>query len=329
MIWNLLNWLGKKDETDKLVRVCKKVNSIEPSKVYHQARTNFLASLQDNQEIPPKVYRSLSWMLPHGAARLAFILGEAVEYGANREKTARAVFKIFRDWIMLWFPYYDVENPPQLSRLVYLHLDALPLFCEAIIKLIGPMPEFRQEIADDAEFMDKLDNMEIYYCGIRKVRKILEVHSDSVVVIHVESQKAFELEYENVNNNFHLFSLIQSEIGDQLPGGTKPTSVIYDAARGGVEDLEAGITEYAWWHFGRGDVPEANLAGSIWGEDVCCIPKFDGKQVILLWPTIMKGRFWGANFFGPFVDAALPKIQITKELNRPQVTSWFNKLGLA
>ena len=85
----------------------------------------------------------------------------------------------------------------------------------------------------------------------------------------------------------------------------------------------------AWWHYGRGDCPKPDIMASVFGEmSPCTIPEINDRQVMILWPPILKSRTWDAGFFGPYIEAVPPRVNIIEELSVERAKEWRCRIGL-
>ena len=126
--------------------------------------------------------------------------------------------------------------------------------------------------------------------------------------------------FRNVHRCYHLFSLIQSVLGNALPGGSIPNAAVAQAARGQSDEP---VTDQAWWHFQRGGhKPSMNKA--VWGEEsVEALRGEDGVFTVVLWPPIMGERKWNSGFFGPTLEAAQSDMRFFGELEGDAAATWL------
>jgi hypothetical protein len=156
--------------------------------------------------------------------------------------------------------------------------------------------------------------------------ELLRKRSGELVVIHVPSGRGVLAKFENISNGFHLFTLLQGALSGVIPGAGFPNGQALAVARGGAQ---TAASDSARWHFGRGDVPRADLSGSIWGEGSPDeIPEIDGSKVILLWKPILGARSWDAGFFGPHLQAAPSNVTVVRPLSDEELLRWRERLGL-
>jgi hypothetical protein len=156
--------------------------------------------------------------------------------------------------------------------------------------------------------------------------ELLRKRSGELVVIHVPSGRGVLAKFENISNGFHLFTLLQGALSGVIPGAGFPNGQALAVARGGAQ---TAVSDSARWHFGRGDVPRADLSGSIWGEGSPDeIPEIDGSKVILLWKPILGARSWDAGFFGPHLQAAPSNVTVVRPLSDEELLRWRERLGL-
>lgn len=162
--------------------------------------------------------------------------------------------------------------------------------------------------------------------GADWILEILRQRSGELLVLHGVHAKGFRVAYENISNCFHLFTLLQAALEGRMPGSKKTSPKTMEAARGKITAQDA--RDDAWWHYGQGTEPKAELKSMIFGEaNPDSIAQIDGEQVILLWPTVME-RGWDGGFFSPTLQATPPDVQITGELSGDELRQWRERLGL-
>lgn len=267
---------------------------------------------------------------PAGAGFLAIWLGAGVEGGADPDLTGDAVLGSLLHWSgsVATLPDADgddddEEEPEVDAQLVI----GLKMLGQGLVAHVSRSPSLLQKMAHDREAIAELERVEYASPGPMWVLELLRKRSGTLVVIHVERGRGVHVSYQNLSNCFHLFTLLQAALADaKMPGAKRVSLHLLAVARGEAMDE---CHDEAWWHYGAGTSPAADLGDSIWGEaNPDTIPEIDGQQVILLWPMIIQSRQWGAGFFGPLLQAAPPAVTVTSELTDEELNQWWEKLNL-
>jgi hypothetical protein len=315
------------DVVETLLEECRAYRGGEPNESLRQASGAFYERSSEEYVIAP-VAAALLELPPPGAAWLAIILGSVVEAGHGIEHTAPAVFSLLKSWLPD-LPQVDVDDDgnetwpdptPHQAEL----LELFPWICQSTVAHLGRRPADRMELAQDEALVRRLGELQGYTHGAVWVSEALAKRSGPLVVIHPPSRTGFLMHYQNVSNNFHLFSLLQTTLGTRMPGGQEPDASVAAVARG---KEHADVGDSAWWHFGDPRSHEPNIVASIWGEGSPDeIPIFEGVQVILLWPPIMGSRMWDGGFLGPHLEALPSDVTIERQLSDDEVQTWLDRL---
>jgi hypothetical protein len=270
---------------------------------------------------------ALSTLPPHGAAYLAVMLGALVEDHGGAERSAPAIV----DLLLSWLPQLphasgpEAEPAPPTPQQAEL-LVALKMLAHSVVAHLARCPELREKLSQHLGLLDRLEALESYTVGAAWIREMLLRSSGSLIILHVQSRRAFQLQYRNVATCFHLFSLLQTALGESVPGGRTPSPLVASAARGRSSEK---VQDEAWWHYGDPHSNVADLRASIWGEALVReIPVVDGQPVMILWPAILASRSWDSSFFGPQLDAVAPDVTVESELPAEASAAWFETLGI-
>lgn len=269
-----------------------------------------------------------------GAGLLAVWLGAGVEGGANPDTTGRPVL----DTLMKWAATVETidadeeanENEDEECDGPAVDPDTvagMELLGQGLVAHVSRSGALHDQIANDPRIISELERVEHISAGPMWVLELIRKRSGTLLVIHVEQRRGFRMKYENLSNCFHLFTLLQDAIaGVKLPGSQRPSEELIAVAKG---QRAAECYDDAWFHYGIGTHPSADLGTSVWGEaSPDSIPTVDGQQVLLLWPPIMASRGWGAGFFGPFLMARPPAVILEEELPAAEVQHWCKRLKL-
>jgi hypothetical protein len=306
----------------------------EPTQNLREASGAFLRDADSDPTLLRAAAEALPTLPPAGAGWLALVLGTAVERGADPALATPALVRFVRSWLPR-LPAPEVmedeegeeeevfPNPtPEQEEL----LAALRPICQSLVAHLARMPGERHELAADEELLERLAELGGYTPGVTWVRETLLRTSGTLIVLHPPSGSGLKLRYENVANNFHLFSLVQAAVGTRLPGGRQPNPKIAAAARG---QTNYNVYDDAWWHYGDPSSKTPELRESIWGEGlVTDIPVVNGSRVMLLWPPIMQTRTWDTGFFGPHLQALPANVELEAELSRESALAWLKALGI-
>lgn len=254
-----------------------------------------------------------------GAGMLSIWLGAFVENGADPDETAEPLMETMVRWCRELSDSPDRPSPEPL-------LNGLQFLGQGLVAHLGASRPLVERFRADETVVNELARVAAMSIGANWVREMLEKTSGTLLVIETERQRGAIVKYENLSNSFHLFTLLQESLREQGWSGRQTSQEVLESARGTAQHE---VTDVAWWHYGRGDVPKADIHASVWGElSPDQLPLIDGQQVLLLWPAILKQREWDSGFFYPFLSAASPKIEFVRPLTVEEVETWWNRLQL-
>jgi len=311
--------------------VCRQHDGGEPDERLRQATSELLSRAEEDGALLVAAASALSSLAPAAASWLAITLGAAVERGGDSGQTAPAVLDLLRSWLPRLPTLGPDENEneedrPEPTPEQATLLDALPLLCQSAVAHLARTPTLRAELAQDEQLLERLEELEAFSHGALWLSELLRRASGPLIVLHSHSGAGFRLRYENVASCFHLFSLIQTALGDRVAGGRAPDPAIVEAARGRSNEQ---LSDEAWWHYGDPRSSTADIGASIWGEAmVRSIPYVDEVQVVLLWPPLLGSRSWDSGFFGPALEAAAPDVVVEQELSPEACRALFIQLGV-
>jgi hypothetical protein len=198
---------------------------------------------------------------------------------------------------------------------------------QGLVAHLTRCPSERERIAKRTEIIDELERGATFSVGAMWVAEIFRKRSGLLLVIHAEERKGVWVQYENISNCFHLFSLLQRALVGIMPGAKEPSPEVLKALEG---NLEENAWDGACWHYGQGTSATASLDASIWGEaSPDSIERIDDNQVMLLWNPIMENRTWDRGFFGPRIMSAPAQVTVVNELTAEQLEGWWKRLKLA
>jgi hypothetical protein len=312
---------------NELLKACAAHAGGQPTDGLRRLTSQFLRRSRDDPSAIAEAAEALRTLPPQGAAFLAVAIGAAVEGGSNADLSARAIVDLLLSWLPQ-LPIAEGEEAEQYTPTadeVNL-LDAFKSLALSVVAHLARAPHLRATLAEDLTLLDRLAVLEAYSAGAAWIREMLLRISGSLILLHVPSGRGFQLQFRNIATCFHLFSLIQVAIGEQLPGGRKPDPIVAAAARGRTKDK---VNDEAWWHYGDPRAAKADLRHAIWGEALVReVPVIEGHRVMLLWPAILQGRAWDSGFFGPQLDALMPDVTLESELSTADCAAWFRTLGV-
>jgi hypothetical protein len=308
-----------------LLSACAAYAGGEPSEALRQLTREFIGRARGDDAVLERAAEALKTLPPWGAAWLAVAMGAVVERrGADAPVSARPVVDLLLSWLpQLPNAEAGEDSPTPAQREL---LEALQLLGQSVVAHLARAPDLKAELSQNLPLLDRLAMLEPYTAAAAWIRETLLRSSGSLILLHAQSGRGFRLHYRNVATCFHLFSLIQVAIGEQLPGGRKPDARIAEAARGRSHET---VQDEAWWHYGDPRSKVADLRFSIWGEALVReIPLIDGERVMLLWPQLLASRTWDSAFFGPQLEALPPDVVVEAELSTADAAAWFEKPGI-
>ncbi len=272
---------------------------------------------------------ALDELAPSAAAWLALTLGTSIEKGSDVGLSGPALLAYFRSRLPL-LPYASSHGSPEASQTFSpQQLALLKVFdelCTAVVAHLARLPELREDLADDQEFVERLEQLEDFGPGAAWVRAAIQKTSGTLVALQPRTEKGGVFAYANVSNCFHLFSLLQAAVGRRIAGGRTPSAGVVAAARG---ETDQKVSDQAWWHYGDPRSPTPELSAAIWGEAlVRSIPLVDDARVILLWPPVLASRSWDSGFFGPRIDAMPANVTLERMLTRQEARTWLQRVGV-
>lgn len=300
------------DDVRRLHHACEAQSPEDMSAAMQAAMDAIAAGETTAANFAAGAAQGLKSLSPEGASWLAIMLGSMVERGQDPHASWPLLLARYRALLRSFGgdqpDAISTDQADELSR-----DDVLTKFSQSMVSHLARMPEERESLLQDNAFLDALMEAADSSHGPAWVYEAVAKVSDHLVVIHVESAQGYRVEYRNIENCFHLFSLLQQAISDRLPGGRQP----------------GADTQQAWWHYGDATSPTADLMASIWGEaSPRSIPAIDGEQVLLLWPPLLQGRGWGQEFCGPHLEAMPAEVVMLAPLTDREANDWLVRLGV-
>lgn len=183
-----------------------------------------------------------------------------------------------------------------------------------------------RDIQANTGIVAELERVESYSPGPMWILELIRKVSGNLIVLHGEQPVGARLEYRNLSNCFHLFTLLQGALAKSMPGARKADPGILAVARG---EYQEQCSDEAWWHYGQPFDGAPDLISTVFGEQSPQeIHVINGQQVMLLWPPILTSRTWDAGFFGPALHAAPAEVELIETLSPEDVTAWRQRIGL-
>jgi hypothetical protein len=158
-----------------------------------------------------------------------------------------------------------------------------------------------------------------------------------LLVLVPDEQKGFRVALEAVNNNFHLFTLLQAVLisGGYL-AGDPPDPEVLGIATG--EALQPTVRlDHARWHFytWAGLLPDDTLAATdfttwIPGDATpATVPELDGARIVIIGPMVLGSRSWNSNEFAAIHDALRSRVDVVEVLPPDRVAAWLDRIKRA
>lgn len=262
---------------------------------------------------------------PIGAGLLAVWFGSGVENGAAPDATMLPILRTMIRWTqqIMTAPDDSERDDPEPDEEV---VTGVQFLGQALVAHLGHSRTLRDQVLAKSDVLKEFERVAHLAVGATWVAELLRQQSGDLVVLHGEQPVGVLVRFENLSNCFHLFTLLQGELAEIMPGAGEPNADVIAVAKG---EMFEDVNDSAWWHFGPGDCPKPDLSASVWGEAMPdTIPVIDGQRVLILWSPLLQGRGWGGGFFGPYLQASPPGVTMQRQLSTEEVAQWRNKIGL-
>jgi hypothetical protein len=224
----------------------------------------------------------------------------------------------------------DPEAARALAGLSYLLLCTMTVICRRA--------EFRQALRASPEVVEGVAALRPHSSEANFVAQVLAL-TDGVelIVLAPQDGKGFRFALEAVNNNFHLFTLLQAALtlGEHLPGDP-PEPELLGLATGEAPQPTVRV-DHALWHFysWRGLQPDGTLAATdfrTWlagDASPADIPQLDGTRIVVIGPTVLGRRSWSSNEFACIHDALRSRAELVEGLSDGEVGKWAERIKRA
>ncbi|MEN9361601.1 MAG: hypothetical protein RL095_3136 [Verrucomicrobiota bacterium] len=257
-----------------------------------------------------------------GAGILATWLGAGVERGADPSPQVRPLLDCFLRFARQVKPS-ELDSEEDLDDDLSVGLELLG---QGLVAHLSRDEQCLRIVRVDLEAVAELERVEAYSVGPMWVLELIRKVSGSLIVLHGTQPIGARVEYRNISNCFHLFTLLQAALVKTMPDAGKLSQQALAVARG--ESLEP-CSDQAWWHYGQPLSGTPDLSTMVYGEQSPQdIGSIDGQQVLLIWPQTLKSRSWDAGFFGPVLLAAPAEVKLIEPLTAAEVAKWRLRIGL-
>jgi len=278
------------------------------------------------------------------AAVMALVCGTLVEWGADSTEFGNLMLARLPGFLALAESVAEHAETVAGEELYAASPDGFSAWQGLSLMLLATMAvmtrrvDFRQAARTDAELVLSLVALRDRNKEADFVATTLS-YTDGLemIVLHPEEGRAFLVELEAVNTNFHLFTLLQGElVGGGLLSGEPVDPAVIGVARGEVPH-EALVSDQARFHFYNwaglqpdGTLAENDMATWVWGEaHPEEIPEFEGIRMLILGPPLMGVKPWDSNHFANIHDALRSSARVVQVLPEDQVAGWIEVLRRA
>jgi hypothetical protein len=257
-------------------------------------------------------------VFPHLLAVLPQYLASARRAQDPRKKTKMPLEGVFET---------DPDAARAFAGLPYLLLCTMTVICRRM--------EFRQALCANAEIVAGIEVLRTHNREADFVSQVLNLTDGiDILVLAPETRQGFRFVLEAINNNFHLFTMVQASLilNGHMPG-EPPDPELYGIATGEAPQQSARI-DHAQWHFysWEGLQPDGTFATTDFRTWISGnakpteIPTLEGTRVAVIGPTLLGRRSWNSNEFACIHDALRSRADIAEVLSNDQVTMWLDKI---
>ena len=260
---------------------------------------------------------------PSGAGFIALWLGAGAESGADPSPQVQPLLDCFLRFTRQVKTDEGDFSEDELDEDLAVGLQFLG---QGLVAHLSRDMNSLRALRENAETVAELERVESYAPGAMWVLELVRKVSGTLIVLHGEQPVGVRVEYRNISNCFHLFTLLQACLAEIMPGARKVNSRVLAVARG--EHMEK-CSDEAWWHYGQPVSGGADLSTMVFGEqNPQEIGAIDGQQVMVAWPPILESRSWDAGFFSPSLAAAPAQVELIEILSAEEIATWRDHIGL-
>lgn len=311
----------------------------------------------DATEIVVKIGEKLPEMDIARGSVAGFFIGSFGEKGYATKDSTYALLNFFIKIVNLCVSLQSIQDQSQ-ANLIANHPDEykaaleMPLLSTAIMSRITTAREYRDFLRLQEGFRSKIESIANLYGNTRYIPGILNmVEKETVYMLHLELNKGCEVEIEQMDNNFQIFTWFQMELYHQgLLNEYGVTNYNYNPkidqlihrsfdqhqdyfpiARQLTDESKFGYYQYTARTVNK-DNTVSYRPLLVFGEgNIYEVPKLDDKFVILLTEktTLANAcvtRNWNGAFIGGSHQNLNPKLRIVRQLSPKEVEEWRLKI---
>lgn len=286
-----------------------------------------------------------------------YFIGLLGEYNFSTKRSTIAVLDHFIKCIDLCISYKSLDKS-DIEKLIKEHPNEfkasiqMPLLSTAIMSRITTDREYRDYLRNKRGVSAKINQIASNYGNCGYIPKVLAIaEKETVYFLHFENNRGCEVEIEQMDNNFQLFTWFQMELYHQnLLNDYGITNFNYNSAIDNVlhrnfesncnfVNLTAPLIETAIFGYNmisartvdENGVAKYKKDSFIIGEEnIYSIPKIDGKFVILLTKdnTILNSntRSWNGAYIGGVHQNLFPRLKIIRQLTQEELDELKTKI---
>lgn len=187
---------------------------------------------------------AMASMTPLRAAGMAVYFGAATEHGLDPYTTAFAVISRLRELLVKIVNPAPEGDPAQTQQELSL---AVRLFSQSAVSFLSKSVDIRKNLSADKEFMSLLQDAQSQV-GPDWVYGVLIIRSGQLIVLIPKSGFGVKVGFTNVNNNFHLFTLLQGVLGPALDLDLADHDLANRTAVGQLP-VDGKVSDQAIWNY--------------------------------------------------------------------------------
>ena len=292
---------------------------------------------------------------PYQAARAAMLTGVLVEQGGGPTIALPPILDRAPDLLFRARELFDImvlENAPiddfydDYPALFAQYFKAmpegvksvrgLPLLLRPAMTMLCRDVSSRVAARQNAALVRTVSEMKEIQREAGYLHRVLEMTDDApFLVLHANQKKGFRIRVTGVQNNFHLFTLLQGAlIGPGKLDGPPPDPEVIALAKGEAQHARSlhDSAAFGYFHY-LGLRPDKTLdtvigsVGWLWGEaPAFTTPVWKNQHVVLLDKLSLGSRGWDSGFFAPLHDALRSSVVIEESLSPSDVNALITDL---